>query len=78
LGAGIAIAIRETDTTKKTEEMKLANSHLFQSLKHKSLPQATAINNEQAPAYVFTPKHQLAQYAATGCNDAGMGNLQAA
>src|SRR5450830_914648 len=48
----------------------MANAHLFQSLKNKFLPQATALNHEQAPAYAMTPKHRLAQYAATGCLNA--------
>ncbi|WP_332856066.1 vWA domain-containing protein [Duganella sp. S19_KUP01_CR8] len=45
----------------------MANVQLFQSLKNKFLPVATAVNAEGAPAYVLTPKHRLAQYAATGC-----------
>lgn len=48
----------------------MANVQLFQSLKNKFLPVATAINEAGAPAYVLTPKHQLAQYAATGCLNA--------
>ncbi|WP_229258573.1 vWA domain-containing protein [Duganella rivi] len=48
----------------------MANVQLFQSLKNKFLPAATAINQAGAPAYVLTPKHQLAQYAATGCLNA--------
>jgi 60 kDa SS-A/Ro ribonucleoprotein len=47
--------------------MKMANVQLFQSLKNKFMPSATALNEAGAPAYVLTPKHQLAQYAATGC-----------
>jgi 60 kDa SS-A/Ro ribonucleoprotein len=31
---------------------------------------ADAVNEERAPAYRFTPKHQLAQYVATGCLNA--------
>jgi len=48
----------------------MANVQLFQSLKNKFLPVATAINAEGAPAYELTPKHRLAQYAATGCLNA--------
>ena len=48
----------------------MANVQLFQSLKTALLPAATAINAEGAPAYALSPKHQLAQYAATGCLNA--------
>jgi 60 kDa SS-A/Ro ribonucleoprotein len=50
--------------------MKMANVQLFQSLKNKLLPAATAVNEAGAPAYAMTPKHQLAQYAAAGCLNA--------
>lgn len=50
-----------------TQEDAMANKTLFQSLKDKFLPVATARNNENAPAYGFMPKHTLAQLAATGC-----------
>ena len=36
----------------------MANKKLFKSL---------ALNEERAPAYKLSPKHQLAQYVATGC-----------
>jgi 60 kDa SS-A/Ro ribonucleoprotein len=45
----------------------MANPTLFQSLKGKLLPSADAVNFEMAPAYQLSPKHRLAQYAATGC-----------
>jgi 60 kDa SS-A/Ro ribonucleoprotein len=45
----------------------MANKNLFKSLVGKLLPAADAVNSELAPAYSFTPKHALAQYAATGC-----------
>ncbi len=48
----------------------MANAQLFQSLKGKFLPNANAVNAEKAPAYALSPKHQLAQYAATGCLNA--------
>lgn len=48
----------------------MANANLFQSLKGKLLPNANAVNFENAPAYAQSPKHQLAQYAATGCLNA--------
>ena len=44
----------------------MANSTLFASLK-KLWPRATARNEAGGPAYAFTPKHALAQLAATGC-----------
>lgn len=48
----------------------MANTQLFQSLKGKLLPKPNAVNFEGAPAYAFSPQHQLAQYAATGCLNA--------
>ena len=45
----------------------MANANLFQTLKSALLPAADARNFEAAPAYRLTPKHRLAQYAATGC-----------
>ena len=44
----------------------MANLQLFQSATS-SLPAALAVNAEGAPAYALSPRHQLAQYAATGC-----------
>ncbi len=48
----------------------MANKNLFKSLFGKLIPATDAINEERAPAYALTPKHQLAQYAATGCLNA--------
>ncbi|MEN3330601.1 MAG: 60 kDa SS-A/Ro ribonucleoprotein [Acidobacteriota bacterium] len=45
----------------------MANKTLFKSLVGKSIPATNAINEERAPAYALSPKHQLAQYATTGC-----------
>ena len=45
----------------------MANKKLFNSLIGKLMPVADARNEERAPAYELPPKHQLAQYAATGC-----------
>jgi 60 kDa SS-A/Ro ribonucleoprotein len=45
----------------------MANKNLFKSLIGKLIPATDAINEEHAPAYNLSPKHQLAQYAATGC-----------
>jgi 60 kDa SS-A/Ro ribonucleoprotein len=45
----------------------MANKTLFKSLIGKLIPATDAINEERAPAYALSPKHQLAQYAATGC-----------
>jgi 60 kDa SS-A/Ro ribonucleoprotein len=45
----------------------MANKTLFKSLLGKLMPATDALNEERAPAYALSPKHQLAQYAATGC-----------
>src|SRR6185503_8084370 len=45
----------------------MANKNLFKSLAGKLIPATNAVNEECAPAYALSPKHQLAQYAATGC-----------
>lgn len=45
----------------------MVNTQLFHTIKGALLPAATTRNAEQAPAYAFGPRHQLAQLAATGC-----------
>src|SRR5215207_1897174 len=45
----------------------MANKTLFKSVFGKLVPATNAVNEEHAPAYALSPKHQLAQYAATGC-----------
>jgi len=45
----------------------MANKSLFRSLFGRLLPWTDARNSEGAPAFAFTPRHALAQYAATGC-----------
>src|SRR6266704_2967985 len=45
----------------------MANKTLFKSLIGKLMPATDALNEERAPAYVLSPKQQLAQYATTGC-----------
>ena len=45
----------------------MANKALFATFRGILMPAADAINHEGAPAYAFSPKHALAQYAATGC-----------
>src|SRR5690349_3417763 len=45
----------------------MANKTLFQSLRGKLLPKADAVNEAGGIAYRLSPKHALAQYAATGC-----------
>lgn len=45
----------------------MANKQLFQTIAGKLLPKTNAGNEAGGPAYRFSPKHQLAQYAATGC-----------
>jgi 60 kDa SS-A/Ro ribonucleoprotein len=48
----------------------MANKNLFKSLVGRLIPLTDAVNEQRAPAYAFTPKHQLAQYVATGCLNA--------
>ena len=46
----------------------MANIQLFQSSQQQNrLPTATVRNAQGAPAYALAPRHQLAQYAVTGC-----------
>src|SRR5215813_6056640 len=45
----------------------MANKNLFKSFIGKLIPATNAVNEERAPAYALSSKHQLAQYAATGC-----------
>ena len=44
----------------------MANKSVFASTIGKLLPAAMAWNREGAPAYAYTPRHKLAQLAATG------------
>lgn len=44
----------------------MANKNLFQSVKGLFTPKADTINEAGGLAYEFTPKHALAQFAATG------------
>jgi 60 kDa SS-A/Ro ribonucleoprotein len=55
------------ETLNAQEENLMVNTQLFHTIKGALLPAATAHNAEQAPAYAFGPRHQLAQLAATGC-----------
>ena len=48
----------------------MANKNIFKSIVGKLIPATDTVNEERAPAYTFTPKHALAQYAATGCLNA--------
>jgi 60 kDa SS-A/Ro ribonucleoprotein len=45
----------------------MVNTQLFQTTPGALLPGANATNASQAPAYAYTPRHRLAQLAATGC-----------
>jgi 60 kDa SS-A/Ro ribonucleoprotein len=45
----------------------MVNTQLFHSSKGALLPLPKASNHENAPAYALSPRHQLAQLAATGC-----------
>ena len=49
------------------EGATMANKNIFKTMLGKMIPQTDARNSERAPAYTFTDKHALAQYAATGC-----------
>lgn len=48
----------------------MANKALFQTVMGVLAPKTNTLNKELAPAYAFSPKHALAQYAATGCMNA--------
>ena len=48
----------------------MANKGIFKSLVGRLIPSTNTVNEEMAPAYAFTPRHALAQYAATGCLNA--------
>lgn len=45
----------------------MANKQLFQAVKGAYVAPATDRNEAGAPAYRYSPKHQLAQFAVTGC-----------
>lgn len=45
----------------------MANKRLFKTTVGKTLPATNARNHHNVAAYEFSPKHMLAQYAATGC-----------
>jgi 60 kDa SS-A/Ro ribonucleoprotein len=48
----------------------MVNTQLFVTMKGNRLPVPNAVNEAGAPAYALSPKHRLAQYAATGCLNA--------
>ncbi len=45
----------------------MVNPQLFRTMKGALLPEGTARNHQNAPAYELDARHQLAQLAATGC-----------
>jgi 60 kDa SS-A/Ro ribonucleoprotein len=45
----------------------MANKNLFKTVRGKLIPRADTRNRAGGKAYSFSPKHGLAQYAATGC-----------
>jgi 60 kDa SS-A/Ro ribonucleoprotein len=47
----------------------MANKSLFKSIAGRLLPKANVRNEAGGKAYVFSPEHALAQYAATGCTN---------
>ena len=44
----------------------MANKALFATIRGMLMPAADTVNHVGAPAYTFSPRHALAQYAATG------------
>jgi 60 kDa SS-A/Ro ribonucleoprotein len=48
----------------------MASKTLFRSIVGRLLPKTNTLNEEARPAYAFSAKHALAQYAATGCLNA--------
>lgn len=48
----------------------MVNTQLFQTLRGKLLPAVDTVNHHGAGAYALSPRHQLAQFAATGCLNA--------
>src|ERR1700679_1057920 len=52
---------------KLKERNNMANKILFQSMRGALVPQTDTVNEAGGPAYAFSRKHALAQYAATGC-----------
>ena len=53
--------------SERRKDTIMANKALFATIRGMLMPAADAIDHEGAPAYAFSPKHALAQYAATGC-----------
>src|SRR4051812_23910722 len=51
-------------------EAVMANLSLFKSSRGPLVPRTDTVNRAGGKAYAFTPKHALAQYAATGCLNA--------
>jgi 60 kDa SS-A/Ro ribonucleoprotein len=49
------------------EEKPMVDTQLFKTFAGRLLPAANAANAHGAPAYAPSPRHQLAQLAATGC-----------
>ncbi|MDP4072855.1 RNA-binding protein [Acidovorax sp. A1169] len=45
----------------------MVNTQLFQTLRGTLMPTANALNEAGGAAFLLSPKHQLAQLAATGC-----------
>jgi 60 kDa SS-A/Ro ribonucleoprotein len=65
--AGTSVAIDGPHKLNAKRRTLMVNTQLFQTLKGALLPDANALNHEQAPAYALGARHQLAQLAATGC-----------
>ena len=52
------------------EAVIMANTTLFSSSRGSFIPRTDTVNRAGGEAYSFTPRHALAQYAATGCLNA--------
>jgi 60 kDa SS-A/Ro ribonucleoprotein len=65
--------MRLQDAENKNRQLQganMVNKTLFQSLRGKLLPATDTVNEAGGAAYAFSPKHALAQFAATGCLNA--------
>src|SRR5262245_4942996 len=62
-----AISMAQLKKLTGRRSIEMANKQLFKSQKGELIPQADTLNEAMAPAYAVSPKHALAQYAATGC-----------
>ena len=64
-----SIYLNEPNKLNKLNKLKkfMANKNLFQTVRGLFAPKADTFNEAGGTAYKLSPKHALAQYAATGC-----------